>query len=285
MQKHLAEMAEKASVDDVMRILVASTMPNGSQLWSVCSKLVAKSGLPSETLHKHLPPDVVAEIESIRQKSGYDARSSDSGDEQRIMRMRKALEIADVELVRLMVMGEGLNLDKAYALHYAVSNCSRKVVQNLLELDAANVNALGPDGRAPLHLAIEMADPEVIAVLLDHRADPNCRTSTGARALDVARSLASDALALGAITGVKSEQGNKLKICLDLLEAAAAMGVRKQEPGCITGTGIHEPNEINVSNLLSMRPAIASTPPHGTVLPAHESQFYMENAKGKLSLF
>ncbi|CAI9760043.1 unnamed protein product [Fraxinus pennsylvanica] len=61
-------------------------------------------------------------------------------EDQKICHMRRALDSSDVELVKLMVMGEGLNLNKALALHYAVENCSREVVKALLELGAADVN-------------------------------------------------------------------------------------------------------------------------------------------------
>ncbi|CAI9775159.1 unnamed protein product [Fraxinus pennsylvanica] len=61
-------------------------------------------------------------------------------EDQKIRHMRRALDSLDVELVKLMVMGEGLNLDKALALHYAVENCSREVVKALLELGATDVN-------------------------------------------------------------------------------------------------------------------------------------------------
>jgi regulatory protein NPR1 len=85
-------------------------------------------------LQKHLPADVVVEIELIRQKTGYhglydggsgSSISNNALSEQRTKRMQKALDSSDIELVNMMVMGEGLNLDKALALHYAVSNCSR----------------------------------------------------------------------------------------------------------------------------------------------------------------
>ncbi len=129
LQKHLAAMAEKASIEDVMHILVAAQKQEEPHLWNVCSKLVAKSGLPSDILQKHLPAEMVVEIESIRQKTGYGYNGSSISNSalmnQRTRCMQKALDSSDVELVNMMVMGEGLNLDKALALHYAVSNCSR----------------------------------------------------------------------------------------------------------------------------------------------------------------
>lgn len=112
-----------------MRMLVTARKQEDLHLWNLCSKLVAKSGLSSETLRKHLPADIVWELESIRQKPGHGFETAMSGngisDEQKTKRMQKALDSSDVELVKLMVMGEGLNLDKAFALHYAVSSCSR----------------------------------------------------------------------------------------------------------------------------------------------------------------
>lgn len=134
LQKHLAIMAQQASIDDVMRILVAARKQDGQHLWNVCSELVGKSGLPTEILQKHLPPDVVTEIESLRQKTEYGYGSftniNAAPDQKAEMRMQKALDSSDVELVKMMVMGEGLNLDKVFALHYAVSNCSRQAISN-----------------------------------------------------------------------------------------------------------------------------------------------------------
>lgn len=132
-QKHLGAMAEKASIEDVMRMLARAGKKDDLHLWhlwNLCSKLVAKSGLSLETLQKHLPPEVVLDLEAIRHKAGhgYDSQQATAGlhggSEQKTKRMQKALDSSDVELVKLMVMGEGLNLDRAFALHYAVSSCS-----------------------------------------------------------------------------------------------------------------------------------------------------------------
>ncbi|XP_023900186.1 BTB/POZ domain and ankyrin repeat-containing protein NOOT2 [Quercus suber] len=241
-QKQLASMVEKASIEDVMKVLLASRKQDMQQLWTTCSHLVAKSGLPPEVLAKHLPIDVVAKIEELRLKSSLARRSlmphhhhhHDLGaaadlEDQKIRRMRRALDSSDVELVKLMVMGEGLNLDEALALHYAVENCSREVVKALLELGAADVNyPAGPAGKTPLHIAAEMVSPDMVAVLLDHHADPNVRTVDGVTPLDVLRTLTSDFLFKGAVPGLTHIEPNKLRLCLELVQSAALVLSREE---------------------------------------------------------
>uniref|UniRef100_A0A0D9VA79 BTB domain-containing protein n=1 Tax=Leersia perrieri TaxID=77586 RepID=A0A0D9VA79_9ORYZ len=255
-QKQLASMVEKASIEDVMKVLMASRKQDLHQLWTTCSHLVAKSGLPPEVLAKHLPIDVVAKIDELRLKSmsrrspflshhhhhhhnphggGIDAASNAAGaggeiddHHHKIRRMRRALDSSDVELVKLMVMGEGLNLDEALALHYAVENCSREVVKALLELGAADVNhPAGPAGKTPLHVAAEMVCPDMVAVLLDHHADPNVRTVDGVTPLDILRTLTSDFLFKGAVPGLAHIEPNKLRLCLELVQSAAMVMSRE----------------------------------------------------------
>ncbi|KAI3811741.1 hypothetical protein L1987_21470 [Smallanthus sonchifolius] len=243
-QKQLAIMVEKASIEDVMKVLLASRKQDMHQLWTTCSHLVSKSGLPPEVLAKHLPIDVVAKIEELRLKSSLSRRSfiphhhshhqhdlSVAADleNQKIRRMRRALDSSDVELVKLMVMGEGLNLDEALALHYAVENCSREVVKALLELGAADVNyPAGPVGKTPLHIASEMVSPDMVAVLLDHHADPNVRTIEGITSLDILRTLTSDFLFKGAVPGLTHIEPNKLRLCLELVQSAALVISREE---------------------------------------------------------
>ncbi|XP_030516630.1 BTB/POZ domain and ankyrin repeat-containing protein NOOT2 [Rhodamnia argentea] len=250
-QKQLANMVQKASIEDVMKVLIASRKHEMQQLWTTCSHLVAKSGLPPEVLAKHLPFDVVTKIEELRLKSslarqslvphphhhphhhpGHHELVAAAGadlEDQKIRRMRRALDSSDVELVKLMVMGEGLNLDDALALHYAVENCSREVVKALLELGAANVNCpAGPAGKTPLHVAAEMVSPDMVAVLLDHHADPNVRTVDGVTPLDVLRALTSDFLFKGAVPGLAHIEPNKLRLCLELVQSAALVISREE---------------------------------------------------------
>ncbi|KAI3421560.1 Protein kinase domain-containing protein [Psidium guajava] len=251
-QKQLASMVEKASIEDVMKVLIASRKQEMHQLWTTCSHLVAKSGLPPEVLAKHLPIDVVAKIEELRQKSSMARRSvmphhhhhhphelsmAAELEDQKIRRMRRALDSSDVELVKLMVMGEGLNLDEALALHYAVENCSREVVKALLELGAADVNhPAGPNGKTPLHLAAEMVSPDMVAVLLDHHADPTVRSADGVTPLDVLRTLTSDFLFKGAVPGLAHIEPNKLRLCLELVQSAALVISREEAGNANTNT-------------------------------------------------
>ncbi|KAG5583477.1 hypothetical protein H5410_054104 [Solanum commersonii] len=243
-QKQLISMVEKTSIEDVMKVLIASRKQDMPQLWTTCSHLVAKSGLPPEILAKHLPIDVVAKIEEIRLKTSlarrslishhhhhqHDLSAASELEDQKIRRMRRALDSSDVELVKLMVMGEGLNLDESIALHYAVENCSREVVKTLLELGAANVNhPAGPAGKTPLHIASEMVSPDMVAVLLDHHADPNVRTMDGITPLDILRTLTSDFLFKGAVPGLNHIEPNKLRLCLELVQSAAMVISREEE--------------------------------------------------------
>jgi len=239
-------MVEKASIEDVMKVLLASRKQDMQQLWATCSHLVAKSGLPPEVLAKHLPIDIVAKIEELRIKSSMARRSlvphhhhhphhhhaALDLEDQKIRRMRRALDSSDVELVKLMVMGEGLNLDEALALPYAVENCSREVVKALLELGAADVNyPSGPAGKTPLHIAAEMVSPDMVAVLLDHHADPNVRTVDGVTPLDILRTLTSDFLFKGAVPGLTHIEPNKLRLCLELVQSAALVMSREEGNG------------------------------------------------------
>ncbi|RVW92269.1 Regulatory protein NPR5 [Vitis vinifera] len=242
LQKQLASMVEKASIEDVMKVLIASRKQDMHQLWTTCSHLVAKSGLPPEVLAKHLPIDVVAKIEELRLKSSLARRSlmphhhhhQDIGaaadlEDQKIRRMRRALDSSDVELVKLMVMGEGLNLDEALALHYAVENCSREVVKALLELGAADVNyPLDQLGKLHSTLRPRWYPPIWWQFFWITTSDPNVRTVDGVTPLDVLRTLTSDFLFKGAVPGLTHIEPNKLRLCLELVQSAALVLSREE---------------------------------------------------------
>lgn len=280
MQKHLASMVEKASIEDVLKVLIASRKQEMHQLWTTCSHLVAKSGLPLEVLAKHLPVDVFSKINELRlaSRSGLlphhahvhhhhhhhhhdlDVVAAELED-QKIRRMRRALDSSDVELVKLMVMGEGLNLDNALALHYAVENCSREVVKALLELGAADVNyPAGPAGKTPLHIASEMVSPDMVSVLLDHHADPNFRTMEGVTPIDLLRTLTSDFLFKGSVPGLSHIEPNKLRLCLELVQSSALV-ISREEANASSRDGQSNPNTTTTTSNMPYRD-LGSCPVH-----------------------
>ncbi|CAF1849805.1 hypothetical protein Bca4012_031412 [Brassica carinata] len=232
-QKHLTSMVENASIEDVMKVLIASRKHDMHQLWTTCSYLLTKSGLSTEILAKHLPIELVAKVEDLRHKSSmphqHDLTSALDLDDQKIRRMRRALDSSDVELVKLMVMGEGLNIDESLALIYAVENCSREVVKALLEIGATDVNfQVAPTRKTALHIAAEMVSPDMVAVLLDHHADPNVQTVDGITPLDILRTLTSNFLFKGTIHGLTHIEPNKLRLCLELIQSAALVISREE---------------------------------------------------------
>ncbi|CAO2147585.1 unnamed protein product [Urochloa humidicola] len=273
-QKQLESMVKEASVDDVMKVLMASRKFEMQELWATCSHLVARSGLSADLLAKHLPIDVVAKIEEIRAKSPspsaaatprsspflthhYLPMANSAADrDHKIRRMRRALDAADIELVKLMVMGEGLDLDDALAVHYAVQHCGRDVVKALLELGAADVNSrAGPTGKTALHLAAEMVSPDMVSVLLDHHADPNARTLDGVTPLDVLRGLTSEFLFKGAVPGLTHIEPNKLRLCLELVQSAVMVATRDDtggEAGGSDGGGGNFPRSDADDSLVSL---------------------------------
>ncbi|KAK9922250.1 hypothetical protein M0R45_030723 [Rubus argutus] len=82
--------------------------------------------------------------------------------------------------------------------------------------------------KTPLHIASEMVSPDMVAVLLDHHADPNVRTVDGVTPLDVLRTLTSDFLFKGAVPGLTHIEPNKLRLCLELVQSAALVLSREE---------------------------------------------------------
>nr|XP_010931590.2 BTB/POZ domain and ankyrin repeat-containing protein NPR5-like [Elaeis guineensis] len=257
-EKQLESMVEKASIKDVMKILVTSHKQDMHQLWATCSHLIANSGLPPEVLGKHLPINIVAKIEDLRLKPGHHsfhthhspsthhhfpaAPTTGHDDHHNISSISRALDASDIDLVKLMVMGEGLDLDNALALHYAVQNCSREVVKALLELGVADVNwPAVPAGKTPLPIAVEMVNPDMVSVL-DHHADPNVRTIDGVSPFDILRNLTSDFLFKGALPGLSHIEPNKLRLWLKLVKSAAMVLSREEEAVGSNPTGGSNPN-------------------------------------------
>lgn len=80
------------------------------------------------------------------------------------------------------------------------------------------------DGRTPLHIAAQLGDPEKIAMLLDHHAEPHTRTATCATAMDIVQSGAAEIQSAGRYN-TKADH-NRLRACMELLERAALASTR-----------------------------------------------------------
>lgn len=147
---------------------------------------------------------------------------SSSTKNHRIRQMHRALDSLHVELVRLMVMGEGLNLNKDLELHYVVANCNREVVKIILKLGGADVNHLGRRGRMPLQIVGEMVNLHMVAVFLYHHADPNLCTYNGTTPFDILQAFTSNFLSKGSLpTCMPHMEHNNICLCLELLQSVA----------------------------------------------------------------
>ncbi|MCO5581459.1 hypothetical protein L7F22_035344 [Adiantum nelumboides] len=210
--------------------------------------------------HMHSPPNLINSSTSHMNCFINGSVGGSSIEEQRILRLQQALDCMDVELVRLMVMGEGLDLDKALALHFSVRNCNRDVVKALLELGIVDINYSDSLGRTALHLAAGMGNADMIAVLLDHHANPNAVTQEGFTSIDILRGLmkagtiehAKDHQHPGAVAIMpqmcKTDQ-KRLHLCIELLQSAAAVVGRDDagESSCVTQAATqHAAAQINM---------------------------------------
>lgn len=218
-QRRLLNFVDKATVEDVISILLVAFCSKLSQLQSHCAQRVARSDLDNIALEKEIPIEVVDEIKLIRSKtqpSDADASKVDPIHEKKIRRIHRALDSDDVELVKLLLSESGVTLDDAYALHYAAAYCDSKVVAEVLEMGLANVNRKNDRGYNPLHIAAMRREPAVIVSLLTKGASALETTVDGQSAVSICRRLtrAKDYY-------VKTEQGqesNKDRLCIEILE-------------------------------------------------------------------
>ncbi|PRQ52159.1 putative chromatin remodeling & transcription regulator ABTB family [Rosa chinensis] len=223
-QRRLTNFVEKALVEDVIPILVASFHCKQSQLFSHCIQRVAKSDLDNVVLEKELPHEVFDSIKSLRLESQQMDESSmlemEPGEEKRLKsigRIHKALDSDDVELVTLLLKeSDSISLDGAYALHYAVAYCDPKIVKEVLGLRLANTNLRNARGHTVLHVAARRKEPAVLVPLLNSGASALETTLDGQTAVAICRRLTRPK-----DYNENTKQGevsNKDRICIDLLE-------------------------------------------------------------------
>ncbi|XP_050380231.1 BTB/POZ domain and ankyrin repeat-containing protein NPR1-like [Argentina anserina] len=223
-QRRLTNFVEKALVEDVIPILVASFYCDQKQLFSHCIERVARSDLDNVILEKELPHEIFYSIKSLRLESQQldDAIlvEMEPLEDKRLKGIRNlhmALDSDDVELLKLLLDEPGsVTLDDAYALHYAVAYCDPKIVKEVLGLQLGNTNLRNARGHTVLHVAARRKEPAVLVPLLNSGASALERTLDGQTAVAICRRLTRPKdYHENTMTGQVS---NKDRICIDLLE-------------------------------------------------------------------
>ncbi|OWM73267.1 BTB/POZ domain and ankyrin repeat-containing protein NPR1-like [Punica granatum] len=220
LQRRLLYFVDKALIEDVIPILVASFRCNSKQLLSHCIQRVSMSDLDSVVLEKEIPPEVLPEIKSLRNESNQGSGSAlpqeDLTDHQKgIQRIHKAIDSDDVELLELLLKESRVTLNDAFALHYATAYSDPKVVKKVLDLKLADLNLKNSRGLTVLHVAARRKVPSILGALLENGACALETTPDGQTALCICRKLTrpKDYEDIQ-----KGKESNKDQVCIDLLE-------------------------------------------------------------------
>ncbi|KAL5862759.1 hypothetical protein ACOSQ3_000273 [Xanthoceras sorbifolium] len=219
-QRRLLNFVEKASVEDVIPILMAAFHCQLNQLLSHCIQRIVRSDLESACLERELPHEVYSEIKSLRSKSLQESEGNvgevDPIHEMRIRKIHKALDSDDIELLELLLNESNVTLNDACALHYATAYCDPKVVKELLSRGLADLKLRNARGHTVLHLAARRKEPSILVALLTKGACASETTSDGQTAVAICRRLTRPK-----DYNENTKQGqesNKDKICIDVLE-------------------------------------------------------------------
>ncbi|CAJ1971307.1 unnamed protein product [Sphenostylis stenocarpa] len=219
-QRQLLNFVEKALVEDVIPILMASFNFQLDQLLSRCIHRVARSDFDNISLEKELPHEVVTEIKSHRlsslPESSDDALEVEPLSEKSIKKIHKALDSDDVELLKLLLNESRVTLDDAYALHYACAYSDSKVIQEVLGLGMADILRRNSRGYTVLHVAARRKDPSILVSLLNKGACATDTTPDGQTALSICQRLTRRKDYHEKT--VRCKESNKDRLCVDVLE-------------------------------------------------------------------
>ncbi|KAE9594814.1 hypothetical protein Lal_00013294 [Lupinus albus] len=219
-QRRLLNFIGRALVEDVIPILMVAFHCQLSQLVTQCVDRVARSDLDWISIQKELPFELSENVKLLRNPKkdveNDDPPVVDTICLKRIIRIHKALDSDDVELVKLLLNESDITLDGANALHYAAAYCDPKVVSEVLSLGLADVNLRNSRGYTVLHIAAMRKDPSIIVSLLSKGAFASDLTFDGQSAVSICKRLTRPK-----DYHTKTEQGketNKDRICIDVLE-------------------------------------------------------------------
>ncbi|RWV89794.1 hypothetical protein GW17_00048045 [Ensete ventricosum] len=184
-----------------------------------CIEMVVKSDIDYMTLEKKLPGNVVKQIVKVRSNLGSDGQSLGFPDKH-VKSIYGALDMDDIELVKMLLYEKHTSLDDAKALHYAVAYCDPKTMKQLLDLELADVNGKDHRGYTVLHVAAMRKEPEIIMSLLTRGAQPSYITSDGRTALQISKM---HTRSIDYCRPVKrGETSPKERLCIEMLERAEA---------------------------------------------------------------
>ncbi|KAJ6699015.1 REGULATORY PROTEIN NPR2 [Salix purpurea] len=215
-QRHLLDILDKASTDDILVILAVANICGEAceRLLTRCIEIIVKSNIDIVTIEKPLPQYIVKKIMDSHSELGLNVPENRNLVDKHVKRIHWALESDDVELVRMLLKEAHSNLDDAHALHYAVAYCDAKTTTELLDLGLADVNSRNSRGYTVLHVAAMRKEPKIIVSLLTKGA----RLSDGRKALQISKRLtrATD-------YHKSTEEGKaspKERLCIEILEQA-----------------------------------------------------------------
>ncbi|KAE8687845.1 Regulatory protein NPR2 [Hibiscus syriacus] len=219
-QRHLLNIIDKVAIDDILVVLYIANMCGNAceRLVAKCIETVVKSDVDIVTLDKALPRHIVKQIIDSRLELGLDKPENIGFPDKHVMRIHRALDSDDVELVRMLLKEGHTNLDEAYALHYAVAYCDAKTTTEMLDLGLSDVNHRNSRGYTVLHVAAMRKEPKIIVSLLTKGARPSDLTIDGRKAVQISKRLTR-----AADYYKSTEEGKaspKDRLCIEILEQA-----------------------------------------------------------------
>ncbi|TVU45774.1 hypothetical protein EJB05_05276, partial [Eragrostis curvula] len=207
-QRRLSDIVEIAYDEDLVPIVLVASTCQLFDLLNQCMEKVANSAL-NNYLAKQLPADVYNII---------DYYIPDPCHDKTVKSIHKAMDSDDVELVGMILKEYSVTLDYAFALHYAASCCTPKMLVELLNLNSANVNLMNNDGYTPLHMACMRLEPGIILPLVEKGASVLQRTPDGRDALTICKRLAREKDFNRELE--KCRKRSNACLCIDILEKA-----------------------------------------------------------------
>ncbi|CAD5187897.1 BTB/POZ domain and ankyrin repeat-containing protein NPR1-like [Musa acuminata AAA Group] len=219
-QRHLLDILDKVSIDDIPVILSVANLCDSScaKLFNKCIEIAVKSDLDIITLEKTMTPDIVKQIMDSRLNLGTVGPESINFSDKRVKRIHGALDNDDVDLVRMLLKEGNTTLDDACALHYAVAYCDSKVTTELLDLELADINHRNIRGYTVLHIAAMRKEPKIIVSLLTKGARPSDLTLDGRKAVQISKR---HTKSMEYFKSTEEGQASpKSRLCIEILEQA-----------------------------------------------------------------